>query len=174
MPVPPLSQLLPADHGDGLFVGRIVPPGDSGPSVVAVRGGELVDLTPIAPTMADLLERDDLLEVAGSAPVTRTWPLDDPAISLLAPIDLQVIKAAGVTFAVSMIERVIEERAAGDPTRALEIRERVQSAIGDSINRVKPGSETAARAKEALQAEGLWSQYLEVGIGPDPEIFTKA
>ena len=85
-----------------------------------------------------------------------------------------MIKAAGVTFAISMIERVIEERAAGDPTKALEIRQRVQAAIGESISQVAAGSETAAKAKEALQAEGLWSQYLEVGIGPDPEIFTKA
>lgn len=174
MPAPSLSQLLPVDRTDGVFVGRILPPGREGPCVVAVRGNELADLTSLAPTMADLLERDDVREIATSGFVGRTWSLDDPGVELLAPIDLQVIKAAGVTFAVSMIERVIEERAAGDPTKALDIRRRVQSAIGDSISTVEPGSETAARAKRALQAEGLWSQYLEVGIGPDPEIFTKA
>lgn len=174
MPAPDLRQLLPADHDAGLFVGRIIPPGEDGPCVVAVRGDELADLTTITPTMADLLERPSSLHQARDGQALRSWSLDDPGIRLLAPIDLQVIKAAGVTFAVSMIERVIEERAAGDPTKALEIRQRVQAAIGDSISRVRPGSETAAKAKEALQAEGLWSQYLEVGIGPDPEIFTKA
>jgi fumarylacetoacetate (FAA) hydrolase family protein len=170
----PLSQLLPADHTDGLFIGRILPPEGDGPCVVAVRANELADLTTIAPTMADLLERPSPGHVAERGQSLRSWPIDHPGVGLLAPIDLQVIKAAGVTFAVSMIERVIEERAAGDPGKALEIRHRVQVAIGDSIARVEPGSEKAARAKEALQAEGLWSQYLEVGIGPDPEIFTKA
>ena len=170
----PLSQLLPADRADALFVGRILPPDGDGPCVVALRGGDLVDLTPVTPTMADLLEHADVHEIATSAPSQRSWQLDDPGVRLLAPIDLQVIKAAGVTFAVSMVERVIEERAGGDPALALEIRQRVQAVIGDSIAAIKPGSEQAAKAKEALQAEGLWSQYLEVGIGPDPEIFTKA
>jgi len=170
----PPSRLLPADRADGLFVGRILPPGGEGPCVVAVRGNELADLTTIAPTMADLLERPSLRHAAERGQALRSWPIDDPDIRLLSPIDLQVIKAAGGTFAISMIERVIEERAAGDPTKALEIRARVQAAIGDSVARVEPGSETAAKAKAALQAEGLWSQYLEVGIGPDPEIFTKA
>ncbi|HEU5485208.1 MAG TPA: fumarylacetoacetate hydrolase family protein, partial [Microlunatus sp.] len=142
--------------------------------VVALRGEELADLTPITPTMADLLERRDVREIATSAFASRTWALDDPSVRLLAPIDLQVIKAAGVTFAVSMVERVIEERAAGDPQRAQEVRARVQSAIGGSIAAIVPGSAKAAAVKEALQSEGLWSQYLEVGIGPDPEIFTKA
>jgi fumarylacetoacetate (FAA) hydrolase family protein len=170
----PLSQLLPADRAGATFVGRILPPEGDGPCVVALRGDELVDLTSIAPTMADLLVRPAGRDLAANGQAQRCWQLDDPGIQLLAPIDLQVIKAAGVTFAVSMIERVIEERAGGDPQRALEIRQRVQAAIGDSITRVEPGSAKAAKAKEALQAEGLWSQYLEVGIGPDPEIFTKA
>lgn len=174
MPTLPLSQLLPDDRADAALVGRILPPEQDGPCVVAVRGDELADLTRIAPTTADLLERPDVREVVARAPAARSWSLDDPGVRLLAPIDLQVIKAAGVTFAVSMVERVIEERAAGDPARAQETRQRVQAAIGDSISRIEPGSPTAAAAKEALQAEGLWSQYLEVGIGPDPEIFTKA
>lgn len=168
----PLRHLLPSDRDAAVLVGRVL--ADDGPCVVAVCGDELVDLTPIAPTMADLLERVDALEIAVSAPAGRTWSLDDPSVRLLAPIDLQVIKAAGVTFAVSMVERVIEERAAGDPSKALEIRQRVQAAIGDSLAAIEPGSDKAAKAKTALQAEGLWSQYLEVGIGPDPEIFTKA
>jgi fumarylacetoacetate (FAA) hydrolase family protein len=169
---PRLSQLLPTDRAGGIFVGRILT--DEGPCVVAVRGDELADLTPITPTMADLLERPDAREIATNGFTGRTWSLDDPAVRLLAPIDLQVIKAAGVTFAVSMVERVIEERAAGDPQRAQEVRARVQSAIGGSIADIQPGSAKATAVKEALQAEGLWSQYLEVGIGPDPEIFTKA
>jgi fumarylacetoacetate (FAA) hydrolase family protein len=167
-----LSQLLPTDRIGAAFVGRILT--DEGPCVVAVRGDELADLTPITPTMADLLERPDAREIATNGFTGRTWSLDDPAVRLLAPIDLQVIKAAGVTFAVSMVERVIEERAAGDPQRAQEVRARVQSAIGGSIADIQPGSAKATAVKEALQAEGLWSQYLEVGIGPDPEIFTKA
>jgi fumarylacetoacetate (FAA) hydrolase family protein len=167
-----LSQLLPTDRTGAAFVGRILT--DEGPCVVAVRGDELADLTPITPTMADLLERPDAREIATNGFTGRTWSLDDPAVRLLAPIDLQVIKAAGVTFAVSMVERVIEERAAGDPQRAQEVRARVQSAIGGSIADIQPGSAKATAVKEALQAEGLWSQYLEVGIGPDPEIFTKA
>lgn len=171
LPVP-LSQLLPPDRTGATFVGRILT--DDGPCVVAVRGDELVDLTPLAPTMADLLERSDVHEIATSATTGRTWSLDDPSVRLLAPIDLQVIKAAGVTFAVSMVERVIEERAAGDPQRAQEVRARVQAAIGGSIADIRPGSDKATAVKEALQAEGLWSQYLEVGIGPDPEIFTKS
>ncbi|HEU4545832.1 MAG TPA: fumarylacetoacetate hydrolase, partial [Microlunatus sp.] len=170
----PLSQLLPSDRRAATFVGRVVPPEGGGPCVVALRGEELADLTPITPTMADLLERRDVREIATSAFAGRTWALDDPSLRLLTPIDLQVIKAAGVTFAVSMVERVIEERAAGDPHRAQEVRARVQSAIGGSIADIRPGSAKATAVKEALQAEGLWSQYLEVGIGPDPEIFTKA
>ncbi|HEY5784660.1 MAG TPA: fumarylacetoacetate hydrolase family protein [Microlunatus sp.] len=167
-----LSQLLPADRSSGTFVGRLLAP--DGPCVVALRGDELVDLTLITPTMADLLERPAVREFAAFGQAGRSWALDDPSVRLLAPIDLQVIKAAGVTFAVSMVERVIEERAAGDPQRAQEVRARVQSAIGGSIADIRPGSAKAASVKEALQAEGLWSQYLEVGIGPDPEIFTKA
>ena len=116
----PLSQLLPADRAGATFVGRILTA--DGPCVVAVRGDELADLTPITPTMADLLERPDAREIAASAFAGRSWALDDPSVRLLAPIDLQVIKAAGVTFAVSMVERVIEERAAGDPPGAQEIR----------------------------------------------------
>ena len=93
---------------------------------------------------------------------------------LLAPVDLQVIKACGVTFVDSMVERVIEERCAGDASRAADIRELVGRALGGSIAALRPGSAEAAEAKRVLIQEGLWSQYLEVGIGPDPEVFTKA
>ena len=93
---------------------------------------------------------------------------------LLAPCDLQAIKAAGVTFVSSMLERVIEEQARGDASKAEGVRQAVVAVIGDNLSTVKPGSPAAARLKEVLLARGLWSQYLEVGIGPDAEIFTKA
>ena len=92
----------------------------------------------------------------------------------LAPCDLQAVKACGVTFASSMVERVIEEKAAGDPKKAQAIRARVGDIIGGSLRNIKAGSDEAARVKAALIAEGMWSQYLEVGIGPDAEVFTKA
>ena len=174
---------LPVEAAGATLVGRLFDP-ELGPCVVAVRGEELVDLTAWAPTMSDLLEREDALALVESATPERTWSLDgvlESTVSqspaeprLLAPFDLQVIKAAGVTFARSMLERVIEENAKGDPSRANEVRQQLAKVIGGAIAQVRPGSPEAARVKEVLIAEGLWSQYLEVGIGPDPEIFTKA
>lgn len=69
---------------------------------------------------------------------------------------------------------MIEERAAGDPAAAEAIRARVAAIIGNSLRDIVPGSDAAMSVKSALQAEGLWSQYLEVGIGPDAEMFSKA
>ena len=174
----------------GSYVGRVWRPG-IGPSVVALRSGRVWDITSrAAPTLRDLLEVEDLvgfLAASSSEDPGREdlGPLDgilqssreqgDPdAMRLLAPCDLQAIKACGVTFARSMVERVIEERAAGDPARADSIRARVAGVIGDSLRDLVPGSEAAARLKAVLIGEGLWSQYLEVGIGPDAEVFTKA
>ena len=98
----------------------------------------------------------------------------DPAKPwLLAPIDLQAVKAAGVTFAISLLERVIEEQARGAPERAAQARAEVESALGGAVEGLKPGSPQAMELKKLLQDKGLWSQYLEVGIGPDAEIFTK-
>ena len=163
----------------GTFVTRLWRPG-IGPALVLHRDGGLIDITSReTPTMRDLLERDDLPAYLATAtgPVlplpTGLEPAPD-SLHLLSPADLQAIKACGVTFARSMIERVIEERAAGDATRADAIRARVTSAIGDSLRNLVPGSPEAADVKRLLQAEGLWSQYLEVGIGPDAEVFTKA
>jgi fumarylacetoacetate (FAA) hydrolase family protein len=96
-----------------------------------------------------------------------------PGSRILAPVDLQAVKAAGVTFAISAIERVIEERARGDFRLAAEIRDKLEQRIGGAIRSVVPGSDAAARLKDALIEDGLWSQYLEVAIGPDAEIFTK-
>jgi fumarylacetoacetate (FAA) hydrolase family protein len=93
---------------------------------------------------------------------------------LLTPVDLQALKAAGVTFAISMLERVIEERARGDLNAAAAIRAEVTRLVGDDLARLKPGSPEAMRLKDVLIQQGAWSQYLEVGIGPDAEIFTKA
>lgn len=180
------GDLLPADSANATLVGRVYDPTESGPAVVAVRGDRLVDLSAAAPTVSDLLDRPDLVETVRTAEPRKTWPLAEvltatvdenasaDAVRLLSPIDLQVIKAAGVTFARSMIERVIEERAKGDYTRAQEIRGQIDSAIGGTIAGLQPGSAEAERVKSILISEGLWSQYLEVGIGPDPEIFTKA
>ncbi len=156
-----------------------------GPSVVALRDGRVVDITcPAIATMRDLLERPDPADLARSLPGEDIGPLADllaasieaggDVTRLLAPSDLQAVKACGVTFARSMIERVIEERAGGDPARAEAIRARVLAVIGDSLRDLVPGSDEAAEVKRVLQAEGLWSQYLEVGIGPDAEVFTKA
>jgi len=181
-----LEATLPVDADAATLVGRVWLPEEDGPAVVAVRGGELFDLTPLTPTVSFLLERSDRLALVREAPVRRIGPLAEILANsrfdrrqrerpwLLAPADLQAIKAAGVTFVRSMLERVIEERARGDASRAEAIRTRLEAAIGGSLRDVRPGSPEAARVKEHLLAEGFWSQYLEVGIGPDAEIFTKA
>jgi fumarylacetoacetate (FAA) hydrolase family protein len=144
------------------------------------------ELSTLAPTMSDLLERDEAAAAVRATRGRRIASLDellaaamaavpdDTKPRLLAPCDLQVIKAAGVTFASSLLERVIEERAGGDASRALEIRERVQATLGGDLQAVRPGSPEAARLKAMLVEQGMWSQYLEVGIGPDAEVFTKA
>ena len=169
---------------DGLFVGRVWRAG-IGPAVVTLRGGRVVDITSrVAPTLRDLLEITDVAGFVASQTGEDIGGLQEIAAMsteagsgqtrLLAPCDLQAVKACGVTFAGSMVERVIEERAAGDASRAEAIRIRVAAAIGDSLRGLVPGSEKAAEVKRVLLAEGLWSQYLEVGIGPDAEVFTKA
>jgi fumarylacetoacetate (FAA) hydrolase family protein len=178
----PSSSILP-DDAEATLVGRLYDP-LTGHHLVHLRNLDLVDVTALGPTMSDLLERDELVDALENAPSDRSWPLDDviassslrspDSVRLLAPVDLQVIKAAGVTFATSMIERVIEERSKGDPGAAEEARRRVIDAIGGTISGIVPGSAEAEEAKRVLIAAGLWSQYLEVGIGPDPEIFTKA
>ncbi|MCA1441116.1 fumarylacetoacetate hydrolase family protein [Ensifer sp. IC4062] len=172
---------MTAAYQSGTFVGRVWRPDVEGPSVVTLREGQLVDITSKAvPTMRDLLDLDDPAAHARSAPGERLAPLAAVMgqmaageLHLLAPCDLQAIKACGVTFARSMIERVIEERAAGDAARAEAIRERVTAIIGNSLRNLKAGSPEATRVKAALIEEGVWSQYLEVGIGPDAEVFTK-
>lgn len=164
---------LPPLDPNGLWLGRIERAG-IGPCVVSVRNGQLVDITSrTAPTVRDILERDDAADFVRSVQGDDIGP-PDANHCWLAPCDLQAVKACGVTFAGSMVERVIEEQAAGDPARADAIRTRIGYRIGESLTNITPGSEAAAQVKEALIAEGLWSQYLEVGIGPDAEVFSKA
>ena len=178
-------RLLPKGES-GSLVGRVWRNDLGGPALVTVRGSHLIDITSREfPTMRDLLEADDPAALVSGRDGEDLGPLEDIAavsieptadteLRLLAPCDLQAVKACGVTFARSMIERVIEERAAGDPSRAQEIRKRVAAIIGDSLRNLIPGSEEAIKVKSALIEEGLWSQYLEVGIGPDAEVFSKA
>jgi fumarylacetoacetate (FAA) hydrolase family protein len=177
---------LPDDHERAALVGRAWRPDREGPAVVVLRGAELIDVSAAAPTMSDLaaaaepaaLARDAAGEPIGLlADILANTPHEgrDPKKPwLLAPTDLQAIKAAGVTFAVSMLERVIEEQARGAPEKAAAIRAEMQAAIGDDLARLKPGSEAAMALKALLVEKKMWSQYLEVGIGPDAEVFTKA
>ena len=178
------QQLLPSENQDALLIGRIWDPESGGPRVVTVRGEEVYDLTPAVPTVAELMENDNSAETVLQVRGTPRWnlvELADAALAqdrhrphLLAPVDLQVIKACGVTFVESMIERVIEERCGGDSERAADVRRSVMEALGGSIAAVRPGSREAREVKEILSKQGMWSQYLEVGLGPDPEVFTKA
>ncbi|MFE2887048.1 fumarylacetoacetate hydrolase family protein [Streptomyces sp. NPDC059272] len=182
-PVLTPGSVLPEDADRAVLVARVHDPESGGPCVAAVRGEQVVDLTAVTPTVSDLMERDDAAAVVRETDGGQVWSLDRllqaPAgrrdvPHLLAPIDLQVIKAAGVTFARSLLERVIEERTGGDPAQAARVRARVGQVVGGTLAGIRPGSPEAGRARELLISEGLWSQYLEVGIGPDPEVFTKA
>ena len=181
-----VASTLPQDAGAAVLAGRVWRPDHGGPAIVTVRDGQVIDVTTHFPTSRDLCESTDpakalravegeaiasLAEVLANTPVegrdrSRPW--------LLSPLDLQAVKAAGVTFAVSMLERVIEEKARGNPAAAATIRSEIGKLIGDDLSKLKPGSPEAMHLKEVLIKQGAWSQYLEVGIGPDAEIFTKA
>jgi fumarylacetoacetate (FAA) hydrolase family protein len=178
-------DILPEDGFLGALAGRIWRPG-VGPSVVAVREDGVVDISSSCATMSELAACEDPARIVRSASGEKVGPpaeilantqpdRRDPSKPwFLAPVDLQVVKAAGVTFAVSMLERVIEERARGDASAAAAIRAEVVRLVGDDLSRLKPGSKEAMDLKAVLVAQGAWSQYLEVGIGPDAEVFTKA
>lgn len=172
---------LPQDGTRGTLVGRAWIPAigekPGGPSVVALRTDGVFDLSAHVPTMSSLLELPD--PAAAVKTMTGRFIGDiagitQGSVQMLAPCDLQVIKAAGVTFAASLLERVIEEQAKGDAARAESIRSRVVDLLGGSLASIVPGSAKAAELKQVLVQQGLWSQYLEVGIGPDAEVFTKA
>jgi fumarylacetoacetate (FAA) hydrolase family protein len=178
------DRMLPLDADSAMLVGRVWDPETGGPRVVSIRGQEVFDHTPVVRTIADLMDREDAAELIESTRISPRWNLselveaslarDQRRAHLLSPIDLQVIKACGVTFVDSMLERVIEERCGGDFHQAAAVRESVLAVLGDSISSVRPGSEQARQVKEVLISKGMWSQYLEVGLGPDPEVFTKA
>jgi fumarylacetoacetate (FAA) hydrolase family protein len=180
------ASVLPDDGTAGTLVGRIWLPAAAGPCVVAIRDGGVFDVTSRFPTISALAEEADPAAALRGVAGVRIGDLDSVLANtppdrrdatkpwLLAPVDLQVLKAAGVTFAVSMLERVIEERARGNPASAAAIRAEVVRLVGDDFSRLKPGSAEAMRLKEVLVAQQAWSQYLEVGIGPDAEVFTKA
>ena len=181
------EDCLPEDAERAILVGRAWVPGDHpGPSPVIIRGADVVDISDTFPTMSELLntesiesKMDDLngtkIGVIDSLLENSVWHSQDKKHPyLLAPVDLQAVKACGVTFAQSMLERVIEERAKGDPSAAQGIRNDIQKVIGLNLESIIPGSSEAEQLKEVLIKKDMWSQYLEVGIGPDAEVFTKA
>jgi fumarylacetoacetate (FAA) hydrolase family protein len=179
------KECLPEDGCVGTLVGRVWLP-DEGPAVVLVRDDGVFDISRTAPTVAGLLNEPDPVATLATAPRdrrigavaeilenSRAEARDAAHPWFLAPIDLQAVKAAGVTFIRSLLERVVEEQARGNPARAAEVRSSLAAEIGGDLAAVQPGSPEAERLKGALQKRGMWSQYLEVGIGPVAEIFTK-
>ena len=180
------TRALPEDAAHAELVGRVWQANVKGPTLVRVRNGQLEDLSSVAPTCSQLLNLDDpvaairragpLATIAPLAEVLANSPPDARHEStpwLLAPCDLQAIKASGVTFVASLLERVIEEQARGDAGKADGLRASITGVIGTNLQQVRPGSNEAKRLKDVLIAQGVWSQYLEVGIGPDAEIFSK-
>jgi len=179
------TRCVPRDPG-ALLIGRAWIPAEDGPSVIALRGDDAVDLTRTYPTVSHLVNVATPGElraaIKGAPVVTSTEALvsnsaegtrDAARPWLLAPCDLQAVKASGVTFVASLLERVIEERARGNPSLADGARREIQAIVGPDLRGVRPGSPEAARIKEVLLSREMWSQYLEVGIGPDAELFTK-
>ena len=172
------------NYSKGCFIGRIWDNSKDGPSLIKIKDGDVYDITSKEiPTVRDLLELEDVKNYLSNVQGIKLLSLEELFVSslkkkaeyyLLAPCDFQAIKACGVTFAKSMVERVIEERAAGDPKKAESLRNHIGGLIGDSLQNIIPGSDKALEVKSALIKEGLWSQYLEVGIGKDAEVFTKA
>jgi fumarylacetoacetate (FAA) hydrolase family protein len=182
-----LVDSLPPDRDGAALVGRVWLPPSDGPLPVAVIGDGLHDLSSVAPTCSQLLDLEDpVAAVRGAGSLPRVATVADALANtssatrdaarpwLLAPCDLQAIKASGVTFVASLLERVIEEQARGDALKAESVRQSIVAIIGGNLRDIRPGSPQAAAVKKALIAQGVWSQYLEVGIGPDAEIFTKA
>jgi fumarylacetoacetate (FAA) hydrolase family protein len=173
-----MIDYLPRDWREAVLVGRILT--KDGPTPVVVVDGRVRDVSRHAPTVSQLLNAWN----AELPPGEDLGPLESFGfqrefaerrdVRLLSPFDLQCIKASGVTFAISAMERVIEERCRGDASKADSLRASLRDRIGTDIRAVKPGSESAAKLKAALISDGLWSQYLEVAIGPDAEIFTKS
>jgi len=179
-------ECLPRDGSAALLIGRAWVPAEDGPCVIAVRGGDAVDLTRGYPTVSHLLnvaKPGDVREAIHRAP--SLGGLDDIVANsaeghrdpsrpwLLAPCDLHAVMASGVTYVSSLLERVIEERTRGNPALASPVRQEIEAIIGADLRGLRPGSPEAARVKDVLVTRGMWSPYLEVGIGPDAELFTK-
>ncbi|MDC0432839.1 fumarylacetoacetate hydrolase family protein [bacterium] len=182
-----VDDCLPEDVDDAILLGRAWVPGHvSGPSPITIRDGRIFDLSDEVTTVSELLNAEnptDLIkgnrgeDIGSLSEILSNTDYSQQKEELpyfLAPVDLQAIKACGVTFAQSMLERVIEERADGDPGAAERIREEIRNTIGLNLSDIIPGSAEAAQLKSVLVSKGMWSQYLEVGIGPDAEVFTKA
>ena len=178
------KDILPIDAEQATLLGRAWLPGEEpGPAVVMINGEDVIDISGYCPTVSGLLEDLSCLDQCNGPIIGQVSDLLANSVAgktdtnkpyFLAPIDLQAVKACGVTFVVSMLERVIEEQAKGDPKAAESIRSTINKEIGGDIASVVPGSEEAAKLKEILIERGLWSQYLEVGIGPYAEVFSKA
>ncbi len=185
-----LKRLTAIDSGDGLFIGRVWVPDESGPSPVVVLENQVYDFSRLTPTTSELLNVENLVQYIVNA-ISTPWVrkigyvqdfvenshsdlrnIDYPFF--LAPTDLQAVRACGVTFVASMVERVIEEFSNGELDKAAEIRKMISLEVGDNLSSIVPGSEVAKKLKESLISRNLWSQYLEVGIGPDAEVFNKA
>jgi fumarylacetoacetate (FAA) hydrolase family protein len=177
------SPVVPAE---GVLLGRARVPGFAYPRLVTARNDEVYDITSkTAPTSRDVCELDDPAGYVAAAEGTwlgslqtvlaNSWSgkTNPKEASLLSPIDLQAVKAAGVTFVVSLLERVIEEQARGDKAKADALRKDILTLVGTDLSQLEPGSPAAMEVKKTLIERGVWSQYLEVGIGPDAEIFTK-
>jgi fumarylacetoacetate (FAA) hydrolase family protein len=180
-----LDRALPSDRAAAELIGRVWLPDVNGPVLVRVHDDRVYDLSRVAATSSDLINLDDPVSAIRSAgPLPEICPVADllaastadaggSAPRLLAPCDLQAVKASGVTFVASLLERVIEEQARGDAAKAEGLRASILNVIGSSLHDCRPGSAEAMRLKQVLIGQGVWSQYLEVGIGPDAEIFTK-
>ena len=178
----------PEAAASATLLGRAWVSGDlPGPAVVIIRGDEVIDVTAVTPTVSDCCNRLDA--ISGPDGLDAATPIGSFTEILgnshadsrradvpyfLSPVDLQAIMAAGVTFVSSLLERVIEERTKGDPSLADDVRRELAGEIDADLSAVRPGSAEAGRIKDLLMARDLWSPYLEVGIGPDAELFTKA
>ncbi len=184
-------SILPDDANQALLIGRLWSPGPTpGPSPVCIKDGQVFDLGHATPTCADLMNVDNpaarvrtaLKDGSATAIVSLEEALHNSVAErvnpnrphFLAPVDLQAVRACGVTYVASMLERVVEEQAKGDPQQAEALRHAIDEEIGVELKNIKPGSPAALRVKESLIKRKLWSPYLEVGIGPDAEVFNKA
>src|SRR4249920_935173 len=182
---------LPHDAERATLIGRAwVPARVAGPSPVAIADGKVFDLSAVASTSSELVNSRDPVELVrstlragrakslgavGDVLANSSADRRDPRFAyFLCPVDLQAVRACGVTFIASMLERVIEEQAHGDPAQAEAVRRSIGEEIGAQVGSIKPGSPEAMRLKDSLIKRGIWSQYLEVGIGPDAEVFNKA